>query len=162
MNYDPRQGPPPQQGYPYPPQQPGPYQQQPPGQYPQQPGPYQQPPGQYPQQPGMPPHQGGHHDEYARDRRRDDNADTIARIIRVVVGVVVTIFALHVLFVVFDANQGNGFVSFVYTLAQTFVLGLGDVFTPDDELLGVVLNYALAALVWAVGGRLIIKAIRRR
>ncbi|MFC7342393.1 hypothetical protein [Saccharopolyspora griseoalba] len=146
MNYDPRQGPPPQQGYPYPPQQPGPYQQQ---------------PGPYPQQPGQPPHQGGYYDEPPRGRRREESAETIASIIRVVVGVVIAVFALHVLFVVFDANQGNGFVSFVYTLAQTFVLGLGDVFTPDDELLGVVLNYALAALVWAVGGNLIIKALRR-
>ncbi|MEV4646358.1 hypothetical protein [Saccharopolyspora sp. NPDC049357] len=141
MNYDPRYGPPPQQGYPHP----------------QQPGPYQQPPGPYPQQP---PHQGGYYDE-PRDRRRDDSSETIAHIVRVVVGVVIAIFTLHVLFVVFDANQGNGFVSFIYTMAQVFVLGLGDVFTPDDELLGVVLNYALAALVWAVGGKLIIKALRR-
>lgn len=144
MNYDPRYGPPPQQGYP---QQPGPYQ--------------QQPPGPYPQQPGPPPHQGGYYDEPPRDRRRDDSAESIAHIVRIVVGVVIAIFTLHVLFVVFDANQGNGFVSFVYTMAQVFVLGLGDVFTPDDELLGVVLNYALAALVWAIGGKLIIKALRR-
>ena len=139
MNYNPRQGPPPQQGHPYPPQQPGPY----------------------PQQPGQPPHQGGYYEEPPRNRR-DDGAETIASIIRVVVGVVTAIFTLHVLFVVFDANQGNGFVSFVYTMAQTFVLGLGDVFTPGDEILGVVLNYALAALVWAVCGNLIIKALRRR
>lgn len=147
MNYDPRQGPPPQQGYPYPPQRPGPYRQQ---------------PGPYSQQPGQPPRQGGFDDEPPRDRRREESAETIATIVRVVVGVVIAFFALHVLFVVFDANQGNGFVSFVYTVAQTFVLGLGDVFTPDDELLGVVLNYALAALVWAIGGNLIIKALRRR
>lgn len=143
MNYDPRYSPPPQQGYPHP-QQPGPYQQPPPGQYPQQ-----------------PPHQGGYYDEPPHDRRRDDSSESIAHIVRVVVGVVIAIFTLHVLFVVFDANQGNGFVSFIYTMAQVFVLGLGDVFTPDDELLGVVLNYALAALVWAVGGKLIIKALRR-
>ena len=142
MNYDPRYGPPPQQGYPHP----------------QQPGPYQQPPGPYPQHP---PHQGGYYDEPPHDRRRHDSSESIAHIVRVVVGVVITIFTLHVLFVVFDANQGNGFVSFIYAMAQVFVLGLGDVFTPDDELLGVVLNYALAALVWAVGGKLIIKALRR-
>ncbi|CAM01995.1 hypothetical protein SACE_2714 [Saccharopolyspora erythraea NRRL 2338] len=76
-------------------------------------------------------------------------------------GVVVTVFVLHILFVVFDANQGNEFVSFVYGLAQVLVLGLGDVFTPDDALLGVILNYGLAALVYLVIGRLIVKAIRR-
>ena len=72
------------------------------------------------------------------------------------------IFALHVLFVVFGANQGNEFASFVYTAAQVFVLGLGDVFTPDDALLGVVLNYGLAALVYAIVGQLVVKALQRR
>jgi hypothetical protein len=118
-------------------------------------------PGHHPQQGGYP--HGGYYEEHPPGRgRRDDGGESVANIIRVVVGVVVTIFALHVLFVVFDANQGNGFVSFVYLLAKTLVLGLGDVFTPDDELLGVVLNYGLAALVYLVAGQLIIKAIRRR
>ncbi|MCI2424090.1 hypothetical protein MOQ72_42500 [Saccharopolyspora sp. K220] len=117
-----------------------------------------------------PPHNHGHYqqqdgyyegDPYER-RRHDDGADNVANIIRVVVGLVVTVFTLHVLFVIFDANQGNEFVSFVYLLAKTLVLGLGDVFTPDDALLGVVLNYGLAALVYLVVGQLVIKAIRRR
>ena len=106
-----------------------------------------------------------HQDPYEprqRERRRGEGRETAARIVRMIVGLVVLVFALHVLFVVLDANQGNGFVSFIYTLAQTFVLGLGDVFTPDDELLGVILNYALAALIWAVIGQLVIKALRRR
>jgi hypothetical protein len=97
-----------------------------------------------------------------RQGRHDDGADTIAAIVRVVVGLIVTIFVLHVLFVVLHANRGNEFVSLVYTLAKTFVLGLGDVFTPRDALLGVVLNYALAALVYLVVGQLVVKALRRR
>ncbi|WP_246537695.1 hypothetical protein [Saccharopolyspora endophytica] len=94
-------------------------------------------------------------------RRPGQVGDTIARVVRIVVSIVVLVFALHVLFVVLDANQSNGFVSFIYTLAQTFVLGLGDVFTPEDALLGVVLNYALAALIWFIVGQIIIKIIRR-
>ena len=100
-------------------------------------------------------------DPYEPRRRRGEGRETAARIVRMIVGLVVLVFALHVLFVVLDANQGNGFVSFIYTLAQTFVLGLGDVFTPDDALLGVVLNYALAALIWFIVGQIIIKIIRR-
>lgn len=119
-----------------------------------------------PHGPGHPPPHGGyyqHPDDYPPDRRRrDDGADTVAHVIRVIVGIIVTIFILHILFVVFHANQGNGFVELVYTLAKTFVLGLGDVFTPNDAVLGVVLNYGLAALVYAVIGQLIIKAIRHR
>ncbi|MEV5301184.1 hypothetical protein [Amycolatopsis methanolica] len=96
-----------------------------------------------------------------RDRRGERSADTIANIIRVVVGLVTTVFALHVLFAILDANHHNGFVHAVYVLAKTLVLGLGDVFTPDDALIGVIMNYGLAALVYAVVGHLIISALRR-
>ncbi|HJQ45643.1 MAG TPA: hypothetical protein VJ870_04855 [Amycolatopsis sp.] len=96
------------------------------------------------------------------DRRTERGAETIANIIRVVVGLVILVFALHVVFVVLDANHHNGFVQTIYTLAKAFVLGLGDVFTPDDALLGVIMNYALAALIYAVVGHLIIRALRRR
>ncbi|MFC7342392.1 hypothetical protein [Saccharopolyspora griseoalba] len=96
-----------------------------------------------------------------RERRPSEGRETAARIVRMVVALVVLIFALHVLFVVLDANQGNGFVALIYTLAQTFVLGLGDVFTPDDALLGVVLNYGLAALIWFIVGQFVIKLLRR-
>ena len=102
-----------------------------------------------------------HERDYRPRRRPGQVGDTVARIVRIVVSIVLLVFALHVLFVVLDANQGNGFVSFIYTLAQTFVLGLGDVFTPDDALLGVILNYALAALIWFIVGELIIKIVRR-
>ncbi|MFI0470173.1 hypothetical protein ACH347_39415 [Saccharopolyspora sp. 5N102] len=126
---------------------------------------YRPQPGHNPYPPhnhGNYPQQSGYYGEQHHDRgRRDDDASTVAHVIRVVTGIVVTIFALHVLFVVFDANQGNEFVWFVYMLAKTLVLGLGDVFTPDDALLGVVLNYSLAALVYVVVGQLIIKALRR-
>lgn len=94
-----------------------------------------------------------------RDRR--GGGDILANVIRLVTGLIVAVFVLHMLFVVLNANQGNEFVSFIYSLAQVLVLGLGDVFTPDDAVLGVVLNYGLAALIYLVVGRLITKAIQR-
>ncbi|WP_338602721.1 hypothetical protein [Saccharopolyspora sp. SCSIO 74807] len=97
-----------------------------------------------------------------RGDRGDSGANTLANIVDVLTSVIVLAFVLHILFVVFDANQGNQFVSAVYTLAKTLVLGLGDVFTPNDALLGVVLNYGVAALVYLVIGRLIARALRRR
>lgn len=138
MSYDPYQG-----HDPYQPPAQGPYQQQP-GPYQQQPGPYQQPPN------------------YPPGRRGDDGANTIIAIIRAATGVTTTIFVLHILFVVLDANQGNEFVSFVYALAKALVLGLGDVFTPEDAEIGVVLNYGFAAILYLVVGQFIIKALRRR
>lgn len=107
----------------------------------------------YPQQRG---YYGSH-----RPRRHDDGAETIAGIVRAVTTGIAAIFILHILFVVLDANQGNSFVSFIYSAAKVFVLGFGDVFTPDDAVVGVVLNYGFAALVYLVVGQLIVKLLRR-
>jgi hypothetical protein len=82
-------------------------------------------------------------------------------VVHLVTGIVASIFLLHILFVVFEANQGNGFVHGLYTLAKVLVLGLGDVFTPDDAKLGVVLNYGLAALLYVIVGQLVVRALRR-
>ncbi|MPY81009.1 MAG: hypothetical protein GEV04_21745 [Actinophytocola sp.] len=76
-------------------------------------------------------------------------------------GFTTAVFLLHILFVVFEANQGNAFVALVYGLAKTLVLGLGDVFTPDEAKIGVILNYGFAALVYVIVGHVIIRALRR-
>lgn len=97
-----------------------------------------------------------------RRERRDDRAHSIANVITVVTGLVATIFVLHIVFTLFGANESSGVVSFVYGVAKVLVLGFGDVFTPDDATLGLVLNYGLAAIVYLVIGRLITRALRRR
>ncbi len=181
MNYNPQQGPGPgyqrgpaghgpgpQQppgvnGQPGPPPGPaGPYQQPPghqqPGAY-GQPGPYQQPQGQYQadpyqQSPGQYQQQG--------DGRRGEGARNLANTIHVVTGVIAAIFVLHIVFTVFGANESSGIVGFVYGAAQVFVLGFGDIFTPGDATLGVVLNYGLAAIVYLAIGRLIVRTLRSR
>ncbi|WP_207936509.1 hypothetical protein, partial [Actinomadura sp. KC216] len=109
-----------------------------------------------PPHPGMDPYQPRYD-----ARRRHDGSATVANVVRVVTGTVAAIFLLHILFVVFDANQGNGFVHGVYNVAKALVLGLGDVFTPDDATLGVVLNYGFAALLYLVVGQLIVRALNR-
>ena len=63
--------------------------------------------------------------------------------------------------VVTGANQDNDFVSFVYGTSKFFVFGLGDVFTPNDATIGVVLNYSLAALVYVALGRIVARGLRR-
>jgi len=98
---------------------------------------------------------------YDGDERANDGSHAVANLVRAVTGTIVTIFVLHVLFTVLQANQGNEFVSFIYSAAKIFVLGLGDVFTPRDATAGVVLNYGLAALVYLVIGQLVIRMLRR-
>lgn len=76
-------------------------------------------------------------------------------------GLIALAFLLHIVFVVTDANQGNDFVSFTYDVAKVFVFGLGDVFTPEDATIGVVLNYGLAAIIWLFAGRIVARALKR-
>lgn len=71
------------------------------------------------------------------------------------------VFVLHIVFVVTGANQENDFVAFTYGTAKFFVFGLGDVFTPGDATIGVVLNYGLAALIYLFAGRIIARALKR-
>lgn len=97
-----------------------------------------------------------------RRERRDDRANTLASVISVFSGLVATIFVLHIVFTLLGANEDSGVVSFVYQVAKALVLGFGDVFTPDDATLGLVLNYGLAAIVYLVIGRLVAGALRRR
>jgi hypothetical protein len=105
---------------------------------------------------GADPYQ-SHQDGY----RRRDGSGAVASVIQSITGIIVATFLLHILFVVFEANQGNGFVNGVYNVAKALVLGLGDVFTPDDAKLGVALNYGLAALLYLVVGQLIVRALNR-
>jgi hypothetical protein len=96
-----------------------------------------------------------------QQRDQTDTATVVARVVVGVTGSVAFIFALHVLFSLANANQNNSFVQFVYVLAKVFVLGFGDVFTPNDAKIGLVLNYGLAALMYLVIGKLIARALRR-
>jgi hypothetical protein len=95
------------------------------------------------------------------DRFRSPSADAIGRTIQVLTALISLVFVLHVVFVIARANQSNGFVSFTYGTAKFFVLGLGDVFTPNDATIGVILNYGLAAVIYLVAGRIIARALKR-
>lgn len=148
-------------------QRPGPYEQapdayqEPPGRYDQQSDPYERRPDPYEPSPSRRREDSGRSYQEQRDRR-EDRANTLANVIHVLTGVIVTVFVLHIVFVLFSANQGSGIVSFVYQVAKVLVLGFGDVFTPGDATIGLVLNYGLAAVVYLVLGRLIAGALRRR
>lgn len=97
----------------------------------------------------------------ASERFRGPSADGIGRTIQICTALISLMFVLHVVFVVSGANQDNGFVSFAYSVAKFFVFGLGDVFTPGDATIGVVLNYGLAAIIYLVGGRIVARALTR-
>jgi hypothetical protein len=68
---------------------------------------------------------------------------------------------LHVIFVIGDANQANGIVSFVKSWAESVSLGFKDLFQPSDPKLSVLVNYGIAAIFWLVVSAILAKVIRR-
>jgi hypothetical protein len=101
------------------------------------------------------------YDRRDRDGFRGPSADAIGRTVQVLSALIALVFVLHIIFSVTGANQDNDFVAFTYGTAKFFVLGLGDVFTPGDATIGLVLNYGLAALIYLFAGRIIARALRR-
>ncbi|SFS54831.1 hypothetical protein SAMN05660874_01724 [Saccharopolyspora flava] len=101
------------------------------------------------------------YDRRDRDSFRGPSADAIGRTVQVLTALIALVFVLHIVFSVSGANQDNDFVAFTYGTAKFFVLGLGDVFTPGDATIGLVLNYGLAALIYLFAGRIIARALRR-
>jgi hypothetical protein len=92
---------------------------------------------------------------------RDTTVGFLAGLARWIGLVFAAILVLHVIFVVGDANPGNGIVSFVSGWADTFSLGFKDLFTPADAKLKVLVNDGIAALFWLVAGALVARIIRR-
>jgi len=80
----------------------------------------------------------------------------------IIVSVVIAIFlALHIVFVVFEANKDNGIVEFINGWATDLAYGFKDLFVPKDPSIRVTVNYALAAVVYLVVGRILAGVIRR-
>ncbi|WP_433291682.1 hypothetical protein ACQPZQ_02695 [Pseudonocardia sp. CA-142604] len=101
--------------------------------------------------------------EYQRERdRRSDRTTLIANTIRVATALIALVFVLHIVFTLFGANPNSGIVGFVYGAARIFVFGFGDVFTPGDATIGLIVNYGLAAIVYLVVGRVIHRTLRQR
>jgi hypothetical protein len=71
------------------------------------------------------------------------------------------ILVLHVIFVIGDANQDNGIVTFVNDWSQGLALGFEDLFTPEDAKLRVLVNYGIAALFWLIVSSVLARIIRR-
>lgn len=100
--------------------------------------------------------------ETSQERRSRTQADlralvgrtlTIAvTVIRIVTVVFAAVLVVHVVLTVTAANPSNAITVFFRDLANNLTLGIGDLFLPTSEVLRVILNYGLAAVVWIVIG----------
>lgn len=92
---------------------------------------------------------------------KDQTVGILATIVRWVGLIFALVLVLHIVFTVAGANPENGIVQFVESWADGLTLGFGDLFTPDDEKLEVLVNYGIAAVFWLIVSSLGSTIIRR-
>lgn len=95
----------------------------------------------------------------AAARRRA--VDLLAAAVSVATTLVVTILAVHIAFVAFEANTANDLVRWFGDRAADLCWQFKDVFQPDDPKVDVAVNYGLAAVVYLVVGRILARLARR-
>ncbi|GAA1991859.1 hypothetical protein [Amycolatopsis minnesotensis] len=85
----------------------------------------------------------------------------LAGLVRWVGLIFAAILVLHVIFVIAEANPGNGIVSFVKSWADPLTIGFKDLFVNKEFKLQVLINYGVAALFWLIVSAILAKIIRR-
>ena len=88
-------------------------------------------------------------------RYRYRSGSVAARAVSTIFGIIAFILALHIVFVLTEANTGNPIVHAVQEMANFLAYLFKDIFTLDDAKLQAVLNYGLAAVVYLIIGGLI-------
>jgi hypothetical protein len=95
------------------------------------------------------------------DHRRRRTVGIVCTVINVVCAVFAVVLALHIVLVIGEANQANGFAGFVNDLSSAVSLGLRDLFVPESLKLRTFLNDGLAAIAWLVIAAVLTYLIRR-
>lgn len=95
-------------------------------------------------------------------RYRYRDGSVAARAVSAIFGLIAFILALHIAFVLLEANTGNPLVNFVKQVADFLAYLFKDIFTLEDGKLQALLNYGIAALVFLAIGGLIGGALDRR
>jgi uncharacterized protein YggT (Ycf19 family) len=84
----------------------------------------------------------------------------LARIVSLITAIVVGIIVIGIVLVLLKANPSNQIVSFFHDTAKTLVGPFKDVFSVKGRK-GIVLNWGLAAVVYAIVGGFIARLLRR-
>lgn len=87
--------------------------------------------------------------------------DALGNVLRIVGMAIVAVLVVHIVLTLLEANPENGLTGLVRDLAETFNLGLGDLFVPDDPKVMVVLNYGTAAIIWFAITTVVVRLVRR-
>jgi hypothetical protein len=95
------------------------------------------------------------------DHSRRRTVNVVCTIINVLCAVFAVVLALHIILVIGEANQGNGFAALINDWSGAVSLGLRDLFVPESLKVRTFLNDGLAAIAWLVIGGLLTYLIRR-
>lgn len=85
----------------------------------------------------------------------------LGSVLRIVGLAIVAVLVLHIVLTLLSANPDNGLTSLIKGVADTFNLGLSNLFLPAEPKLGVVLNYGTAALIWFAITTVVVRLVRR-
>jgi hypothetical protein len=85
----------------------------------------------------------------------------LARVVRMVTGIVVALLVAGILIHVLDANTSNGLVSAVDDAARWLAQPFHDLFTPNGQDARIAVNWGLAAVVYAIVGGLVARLLAR-
>ena len=95
------------------------------------------------------------------DHSRRRTVNVVCTIINVVCAIFAVVLAVHIVLVIGEANQGNGFAALIDDWSRAVSLGLRDLFVPDSPKVRTFLNDGLAAIAWLAIGGLLTYLIRR-
>jgi hypothetical protein len=87
--------------------------------------------------------------------------DALGNVLRIAGMAIVAVLVLHIVLTLLDANPQNGLTSLIASTADTFNLGLSNLFLPEEPKLAVTLNYGTAALIWFAITTIVVRLVRR-
>ncbi|MFD1530670.1 hypothetical protein [Pseudonocardia aurantiaca] len=87
--------------------------------------------------------------------------DALGNVLRIVGMLIVTVLVVHIVLTLLGANPQNSLAGLISEAANTFNLGLQDLFVPPDPNLAVLLNYGTAALIWFAITTVVVRLVRR-
>lgn len=87
--------------------------------------------------------------------------ELVAAVIATIFRIAAFLIVLAIIFVVLEANEQNGIVSFILDVGDFLVGPFDGLFTPEDRKVEVAINYGIAAVVYLIVGQLIAGLVRR-
>lgn len=85
----------------------------------------------------------------------------MARVVSLITSVVVGLIVVGILLVLLEANRDNAIVDWLVGAGDFLSQPFHGIFTPDGRKAQVAVNWGLAALIYALIGGLIARALRR-